>query len=108
MRCIKTIESEKNQEFKPLEEEDYLKFQESRTKIDIKGKNPPSQSFLKLKKNSHHNYNTTRIIFTLIAVTLSLLIIFMLIYYIPYFYYGWRFLSQSFSKYKSWSFFPGL
>jgi len=91
-----------------MQEKDYLIYQELPNSINLKGKNLPCQNYRMPKKNIRDDFTTTKIIFTLIAVILSSIIFFMIVYLIPYFYHGWRFISNYFMKYKSWSFFPGL
>ena len=91
-----------------MQEEDYLMYQDWPKSINLKAEDLPSQNDRMLKKKANHDFNTTKILFMLIAVILSSMVFFMIIYLIPYFYHGWTMLSNYFSQYKAWSFFPGL
>jgi hypothetical protein len=91
-----------------MQEEDYLINQELPSYTNLKNKTLPSQNYKKTKIKRYDDFNTTKIIFGLIALILSSILIITIVYYIPYFYDGWRFLSHGFSQLKAWSFFPGL
>jgi len=91
-----------------MQEEDYLISQELPNYKDLRNKTPPRQNYRTIKTKRYDEFTTTKIIFVLIALILSSILFFTIIYFIPYFYHGWRFIAQNFSKYQAWIFFPGL
>ena len=76
-----------------MQEEDYLIYKELPKNINFKAQNLPHPNYRETKDIVQDDFTATKILFTITAVILSSMTLFMTLYLAPLLYHAWRFIT---------------